>query len=151
MTIGYRGWHRWIGGIAGCLMLVAAGAVERTLHVEAPATAATGQPLGIEISASTDAGQGEQVGFLQAEFSVDGGATWTAISYLEKAGAKVVQPATITPGPAGSTVKIRVRAAFRDGLAGDVDYTGAALRWHAGWKDWQSPPARYASIAIIAR
>lgn len=128
-----------------------AGAVERTLRIEAPANAAAGQPIPVVFFASTDAGAGEQVGFLQAEMSVDQGRTWTAICYLDKVGPKVVQRASLTPGAAGSTLRIRVRAAFRDGLAGDVDYTGAALRWHGPWKNWESPPARHASISILPR
>jgi hypothetical protein len=133
------------------LALIPAAAVERTLRLEAPATVVAGQTAEVLISASTDAGQGEQVGFLQAEMSVDDGRTWTAICYLQKSGPSITQPASLTPGPAGTTVKVRVRAAFRDGLAGDVDYTGAALRWHASWNDWKTPPAKHASIAVVAR
>jgi hypothetical protein len=133
------------------LALQPAVAVERTLRLEAPATVVTGQTAEVVISASTDAGQGEQVGFLQAEMSVDDGRTWTAICYLQKSGSSITQPASLTPGPAGTTVKVRVRAAFRDGLAGDVDYTGAALRWHASWNEWKTPPAKHASIAVVAR
>ncbi len=61
------------------------------------------------------------------------------------------QSASLTPGPAGTTVKLRARAAFRDGLAGDVDCNGAALRWHVGWAEWREPPARHASIPVTAR
>ena len=130
------------------LGMARAQAVERTLSIQAPATAAAGQAFEVVLSAATDAGHGEQVGFLQADVSVNGGETWTALCYLQQAGPKVAQKATVTPGAAGSLVKLRVRAAFRDGLAGDVDYTGAALRWHAEWKDWQSPPARQAAVTI---
>ena len=139
--------------LAGALFMALgrAGAVERTLRIEAPASVAAGQELTVTISASTDAGQGEQVGFLQAESSIDGGQTWTAICYLQKCGVQVVQHASLKPGPVGTTVKLRVRAAFRDGLAGDVDFSGAAIRWDGNWKEWKSPPAKQASIAVTAR
>jgi hypothetical protein len=136
------------------LLLICLGrgeAVERTLQIEAPASVVAGQAITIVIRASTDAGQGEQVGFLQAEMSVDGGKSWTAICYLQKSGPSVTQPASLNAGPAGTTVLVRARAAFRDGLAGDVDYTGAALRWHASWNEWRTPPARHASIAVGVR
>ena len=128
-----------------------AGAVERTLRIESPATIPTGQPLAVTISASTDAGKGEQVGFLQAEVSTDDGKTWTAICYLQKSGPKIVHHANLTPGPAGTTVRLRVRAAFRDGLAGDVDFSGAAIVWNGSWKDWKAPPAKHARIVVSAR
>lgn len=135
----------WLGGVSR------GEAVERTLQIEAPATVREGQSLAVAIAASTDAGQGEQVGFLQVEASTDGGRSWTALCYLEKSGPRVTQTVTVMPGPAGTTVVLRARAAFRDGLAGDVDFTGAALRWHATWKAWSEPPARLASIAVTAR
>lgn len=138
----------WLGAL---LWLGPAGAVEREIRIEAPATVVAGQTLAVVISASTDAGQGEQVGFLQAEGSVDGGKTWTPLFYLDQAGPRVTRPASLAAGAAGTTVKLRVRAAFRDGLAGDVDYRGAALRWHGSWAEWREPPAKHASIAVTAR
>ena len=54
--------------LAGVLLLAGpgwAGVVERTLVIDAPASVAAGQDLAVTISASTNAGQGEQVGFLQ--------------------------------------------------------------------------------------
>lgn len=153
-TRSLTGWMRTKRGLLlGALLLAlgSAGAVERALLIEAPVSVVAGGELKVAISASTDAGQGEQVGFLQAEASLDGGKTWTAICYLQKSGEQVVQHISLKPGPAGTTVKLRVRAAFRDGLAGDVDYNGAALRWAGGWKAWQTPPAKHASIAVTAR
>jgi hypothetical protein len=145
----------WIkrGLLTGLLLLVAsrASAVERTLRIEAPSLAAAGREVAFTISASTDAGQGEQVGFLQAESSLDGGKTWMAVCYLQKSGAKVTQSATLKSGLAGTTIRLRVRAAFRDGLAGDVDVSGAAIRWDGSWKEWKSPPAKQASITVAAR
>lgn len=153
-TDNLTGW----AGMKRCLLigvmfiaLGRAGAVERSLRIEAPASVSAGQELVVTISASTDAGQGEQVGFLQAESSVDDGKTWTAICYLQKSGVQVVQRASLKPGAAGTTVKLRVRAAYRDGLAGDVDFNGAALMWKGSWNEWKSPPAKQASIAVTAR
>ena len=128
-----------------------AGAVERILKIEAPGSVKEGESIGLVISASTDAGQGEHVGFLQAEASVDGGKIWRAICYLDKGGAKVMQPVTLTPGAAGTAVLVRVRAAFRDGLAGNVDHTGAAIRWHGSWNDWTEPAAIHTRIAVTGR
>lgn len=133
------------------LTLGRVGAVERVLRIEAPASVAAGQELVVTISASTDAGQGEQVGFLQAEASVDGGKTWTAICYLQKSGAQAEQRASLKPGAAGTTVKLRVRAAYRDGLAGDVDFNGAAIMWKGSWNEWKSPPTKLASIAVTVK
>lgn len=128
-----------------------AGAVERILRIEAPASVTAGQELTVTISASTDAGQGEEVGFLQAESSLDGGKTWTAICYLQKSGAQVEQRASLKPGAGSTTVKLRVRAAYRDGLAGDVDFNGAAIMWKGSWNDWKTPPAKHVSVAVTPR
>jgi hypothetical protein len=133
------------------LALGRAGAIERTLEIVVPASVAAGQELNVTISASTNAGQGEQVGFLQAETSLDGGKTWAALCYLQKSGVQVVQHASLKPGPAGTTVQLRVRVAFREGLAGDVDYNGAAIIWKGSWENWQSPPAQHASVTVTAR
>lgn len=150
MINGRVGWRNSVWLIA-LLWLGPVGAVERELRIEAPASVVAGQSFTAVITARTDAGQGEQVGFLHAEWSVDGGKTWKPIFYLERAGPRVTQPASLTPGSAGSTVKLRVRAAFRDGLAGDVDYNGAALRWHESWAEWREPAARHASLVVTAR
>jgi hypothetical protein len=125
-----------------------AGAIERTLTIKAPTRISSGQAFTVTVSAGTDAGQGEQVGFLQVEASVDGGKTWSALFYLQKSGSKVTQQSTLTAGLSGSSVQVRARAAFRDGLAGDVDYRGGAIRWEESWKDWQEPPAKIARITV---
>jgi hypothetical protein len=145
-------WKRG-GLLVGAMLMTlgSAGAVERTLRIEAPASVRTDAELTVTISASTDAGKGEQVGFLQAEASLDGGKTWTAICYLQQTGPRVTQTASLKPGPVGTTVKLRARAAFRDGLAGDVDYSGAVIRWPGSWESWQTPPARHASVDVTAR
>lgn len=134
-----------------CAVLGSAGAVERSLKIEAPVSIGAGEDLHLVISAGTDAGKGEQVGFLQAEASVDGGKSWKALCYLQNSGAQVAQSASLKAGDAFTTVKVRARAAFRDGLAGDVDFTGAAILWEGSWKAWQTPPAQQLDIAVIAR
>lgn len=126
-------------------------AVERRLEIASPAAVAAGEEVQVTISARTDAGQGERVGFLQVEATTDGGKTWTAVCYLNNVGATVVQQARVRAGAAGGTVRLRARVAFRDGLAGDVDYRGAAIRWHESWGDWREPPAKYAAIAVKDR
>lgn len=131
--------------------LVTAGAVERSLKLEAPVAIRAGKDVIIKISASTDAGKGEQIGFLQAEASLDDGKTWTAICYLQKSGPQVVQDATVKTSAATTVVKLRARAAFRDGLAGDVDFSGAAIRWEGSWKEWQTPPAKWVSVKVVDR
>lgn len=141
---------KW-GALAGALFTtgVSAGAVERSLTVTAPTYVQADQMLAVMIEASTDA-VGEQVGFLQVEFSIDGGRTWKAICYLQNSGQQVVQPTQIKPGPLGSVIQVRARAAFRDGLAGDVDYRGAAIMWQGNWKEWETPPAKRVVIKVTA-
>ncbi len=140
------------GLLLGALLMAVGrvGAVERTLLIEAPATTVAGQPLLAAVHAFTDAGQGEQVGFLQAEFSVDDGKTWTAICYLQKSGPKIRHAVQLTPGGVGTSIRIRARAAFRDGLAGDVDFAGAAIVWNGSWGEWKTPPAQQALIKVTA-
>jgi hypothetical protein len=142
---------RCLLGVALLAAMGSAGAVERTLKIEAPVAIRAGRELMVKISASTDAGKGEQIGFLQAEYSLDEGKTWTAICYLQKCGPQIMQDASVKTGPGVTTVKLRARAAFRDGLAGDVDYSGAAIRWDGSWKEWQTPPAKLVVVKVVAR
>jgi hypothetical protein len=142
---------RWLFAGLVFAALGPVGAVERSLKIEAPVSVGAGEDLSVVISAGTDAGKGEQVGFLQAEVSLDGGKSWRALCYLQNSGAQVAQPASIKAGGAFTSVKVRARAAFRDGLAGDVDFTGAAILWEGSWKAWQTPPAQELDIAVIAR
>lgn len=135
---------------AGILLSCGGGtacAVERSLTIDAPSSVKVGQEVSLTIEASTDA-RGEQIGFLQVEFSIDGGKTWEAICYLQNSGPRVVQPAQLKPGSEGSVVEVRARAAFRDGLAGDVDYRGAAILWQGDWKVWETPPAKRVVIQV---
>lgn len=123
-------------------------AVERVVAIEAPARVAPGAPCVIVLVASTDAGAGERVGLFQADYSLDGGQTWTGLCYLDNVGPATRQERTLTAGAAGSTLRVRLRVAFRDGLAGDVDYRGAAIRWNAGWANWAEPPATSATVTV---
>ncbi len=143
---------RWLTVVTPFILLlglpVLAGAVERTLTIKTPARIPAGQAFTVTVSAATDAGKGEQIGFLQVEASLDGGKTWEALFYLQKSGPKVTQQARLMAGAGGSSVQVRARAAYRDGLAGDVDYRGGAIRWEESWKDWQEPPAKIARISV---
>lgn len=133
------------------VLLVSGHAGERILAIEAPESIRVGEACLVVLAASTTIGQGEQVGILQADYSTDGGRTWEGLCYLDKLGPETRQERHITAGAAGTEILVRVRVAFRDGLAGDVDYRGAAIRWHAGWARWQEPPARSVAIPVVAR
>jgi hypothetical protein len=84
----------------------------------------------------------------QADVSQDDGRTWAPARYLDGLGAATTQTLDLNAGAAGSTVRLRVRVAFRGGLAGDVDHRGAAIRWHETWDRWAEPPAKSAAIAV---
>ncbi|AOS44947.1 hypothetical protein Verru16b_02016 [Lacunisphaera limnophila] len=143
ITLGQGLWTAaWLG------LAVSAGAVERTLTIEAPAAVAPGADCPVVLAAGTDAGQGERIGMFQADFSVDGGRTWTGLVYLNNIEPATRQERVITAGPAGTSVQVRLRVAFRDGLAGDVDYTGAALRWNGSWGKWAEPPAKLVTVLV---
>jgi hypothetical protein len=130
---------------------VSAVAANRTVNILAPASTTAGSKIDITITASTDAGGGERIGFLHADYSTDGGATWKGISYATNEGVTATHSATFTVGAAGSKALVRVRVAFRGGKAGDVDLTGKPIAWETTWSKWQEPPAKSASIAIVAR
>jgi len=123
-------------------------AVERVVRIEAPATAAAADQITVTVHARTDAGDGEQIGFFHAEYSVDGGRTWTGYCYEEKAGRTATRAVTFTLGAAGSKALVRARIAFRGGLAGDVDFNGAAIKWKDTWESWGSPPAKSSTILV---
>lgn len=126
-------------------------AVERTVELHGPATVAAESALTVTISARSDAGQGERIGFFQAEASSDGGQTWQPVCYLDNLAAETRQTVSLTAGAAGTVLKVRVRVAFRDGLAGDVDFRGAAIRWTETWGQWREPPAKSLAIAVVAK
>jgi hypothetical protein len=124
-------------------------AVNRSVTIDAPAQAVAGAKVSITVSASTAAKDGEQIGFFHAEYSVDGGRTWTGFSYDEKLGTTAARTAGFTVGAKGAQAKIRVLVAFRGGQAGDVDFNGAPIRWEDSWARWESPPARLATIDVV--
>lgn len=126
-------------------------AVTRDITISAPATVIAGSKVTITVGASTDAGSGEKIGFFHADYSTDGGLTWTAISYAANAGSKTNRTATFTVKGADSKAMIRVRVAYRGGKAGDVDYTGKPIVWEGSWGKWQDPPAKIASITVVAK
>ncbi len=130
---------------------VSAYAANRTIAIMAPSSAVAGSRVAVTITASTDAGGGERIGFFHADYSTDGGATWTGISYATNEGTAASHSATFTAGAGGSKALIRVRVAFRGGRAGDVDYTGKTIAWESSWGKWQEPPAKFTSIAIETR
>ena len=59
------------------LALPMGAAVNRTISIESPAQATAGSTVSVAVHARTDARDGEQVGFLHAEYSIDEGKTWT--------------------------------------------------------------------------
>jgi len=130
---------------------VSVSAANRAINFAAPATAPAGSKVAITITASTDAGAGEKIGFFHAEYSVDGGIAWAPISYAQNEEAPAKHGIICTAGTAGSTIKVRARIAFRGGKAGDVDFTGKPIAWETSWAKWQAPPTKTASIAILAK
>ncbi len=129
------------------LAVSSAYAANRTVAITAPATAAPGAALQVIVSAATDAGDAEQIGFFHAEYSNDGGVTWNP-HYLVTAGPKSTQKLEFKAGPAGSKSLVRVRIAFRGGKAGDVDYTGKPIDWDKTWNKWATPPAKSVVIEV---
>ena len=137
------------------ITLVASGlpayAVNRDITITVPAQATAGSKVNVVIAARTDAGGGEQIGFFHADYSVDGGVTWTAIRYSTKSGQKASVSTIFTAPEANAKAIIRVRIAFRGGKSGDVDYVGKAIDWNGTWNAWQEPPAKFATVAIVAK
>ena len=154
MTVSAQGWGRRLArsGSALCfaavLLAVPASAVDRVLELVAPATAAPHSRVEVALRASTNAGAKEQIGFLQVETSVDGGKTWKGVCYDQSVGPVATRQIGLDAGNAGTKVVVRARVAFRGGVAGDVDYAGAAIKWQDTWDKWGVPPARVVTIEI---
>ena len=85
------------------------------------------------------------------EYSQDSGGTWTGLCYEQDIGSVATRQFSITTGMAGSKTLVRGRVAFRGGVAGDVDYNGAAIKWQDSWQKWRQPPARWAETVVMAR
>lgn len=135
--------------VAASLFAVPAQAVERVLKVQAPVKAPAHQPVKVVVRASTDAGAGEQIGFLHVEYSNDGGKTWAGLCFEQNQGAATSRTLSVTAGDAGTATLVRARVAYRGGAAGDVDYTGAAIKWQDTWNNWAEPPARVVKVEVV--
>lgn len=119
----------------------------REAAVELPASVSPGAPFEVGLLARTTAGGGERVGFLHAEITADGGRTWTPLAMEQDLPAEVRRAVRFVAPDAG-TLRVRLRVAFRGGLAGDVDQNGAALRWTTDWVAWRSPPTVVAETMV---
>jgi len=131
------------------LLAVPAFALERSLAIAAPAAVAAGTDVHVEITASTAAKDGEQIGFFQAEYSLDG-KTWVPV-YAENLGKSATRAVNFRAEAGGALAFVRVRVAFRGGAAGDVDFAGKAIEWNSTWGKWATPPARQVAIKVTPR
>ena len=139
--------------LAVFFMLVGAGsavAASRTFTLTGPSTVKPGAAVQVIVTASTDATDGEQIGFFHSEYSMDGGKTWAAV-YEEKVGSERNQQIDLKAGAEGAKIIVRSHIAFRGGKAGDVDYTGAPIAWGGSWDKWQAPPAKHLTIRVTAK
>lgn len=125
-------------------------AVTRTFTFTAPSTVKPGSPAQILVVASTDAADGEQIGFFHSEYSTDGGKTWVPV-YAENVGPAASRTLELKAGAEGTKIIVRSHIAFRGGKAGDVDYTGAPIEWQGSWDKWQAPPAKHLTIRVTAK
>ena len=141
---------RWVAAFSLAAAALPAFAVNREVRVTAPTAAVTGTTINITTYASTDATDGEQIGFFHAEYSTNNGASWTGICFDENTGASTEHSATFKAGPVGSTVIVRLRIAFRGGKAGDVDFNGKEIDWEGSWVKWGQPPAKYSRTPVTA-
>ena len=130
------------------LAAVPAFAANREVTITAPAEVKPGTGFQAVVTASTDAGGGEQIGFLHIEYSVDGGKTWTSHCYEEKVGNSATRTVDLLAGIRGAKIIVRTRVAFRGGKAGDVDYLGGPIQWNETWEKWLSPSARVRIIYV---
>jgi hypothetical protein len=132
-----------LGGTGSAL-----AAVNRVFTLTLPAEVRAGAKVDVAVRMSTDAGEGEAIAFMQAEYSTDGGRTWTSSWAEQDLGPTADRGFSFTAGAAGTACKVRVRVAYRGGVAGAVDCAGAAIRWFDTWKNWQEPPAKSATISV---
>jgi hypothetical protein len=139
--------------LAAALILVGAGsamAATRTHTLTGPSTVKPGDTVQVLVAASTDAADGEQIGFFHSEYSTDGGKTWVPV-YAEKVGRAATRPIHFKAGAEGTKILVRSHIAFRGGKAGDVDHTGAPIAWSGSWDKWEAPPAKYHTISVTAK
>ena len=123
---------------------------KRVLTLTGPTAVRPGGDIQVMVTASTDATDGEEIAFHQAEYSRDGGKTWTPV-YAEKVGRSASRPIDFKAGADGTQALVRARIAFRGGKAGDVDFSGAPIVWSGSWDGWASPPAKVISITVTSR
>ena len=143
--------HTYRLAIIGFLLLVSASgqtAVQRSFQLVVPDGVRAGTEIEVRVKVVTEAGAGEQIGFLHVEASRDGGKQWIPVAYEQNLGAAFERSWRVAAGPAGAWTLFRARAAFRGGVAGDVDYRGAAIRWHDTWAGWQEPPAVHGATEV---
>lgn len=126
-------------------------AANRVIKISAPVSAEPDTEITVPLAVTTDAGGGEQIGFIHADYSIDGGTTWTGFCYAQNVGPTAKQAATFKTGPVGSKAVIRVRVAFRGGRAGDVDFNGKAIDWSGTWELWRGPPTKYVIIPVVGK
>ena len=137
--------------LLACVFILAAipaMAANRIVTIVAPAEVRSGDKLEVLISASTDVPDGERIGFLHSEFSLDGGKTWNSFTFEEKLGRSASRTLGLTAGAAGTKVIVRARVAFRGGASGDVDFKGSPILWGTTWEKWLTPPARNQIIYV---
>ncbi len=141
-----------LGRVLGVCALLAAlpagAAVNRVFQLTAPATVAPGAKVDVRVWMHTDAGEGETIAFLQAEYSTDSGKTWTSSWAEQDLGTTADRGFSFPAGAAGTQCLVRARVAYRGGVAGAVDCEGAAIRWFDTWKNWQEPPAKSAAVDV---
>jgi hypothetical protein len=130
------------------LSAIPALAATRVVTITAPVEVRSGEKISVLIAASTDLPDGERIGFLHSEYSVDGGKTWTSFMFEEKLGRTATRTLGLEAGAAGTKVIVRARVAFRGGAAGDVDFKGGAIQWGTTWEKWLTPPARSQIIYV---
>lgn len=144
-----RGVFRPLLGLLVLLLAAApALAVNRVFQLTAPSAVAPGAKVDVRVWMTTDAGGGEAIAFMQAEYSTDAGKTWTSAWAEQDLGTTADRGFSFTAGAAGTQCRVRARVAFRGGVAGAVDCTGAAIRWFDTWKDWHEPPAKSAAVNV---
>src|SRR3954469_24866422 len=83
-----------------------AHAVNRLVSIIAPPEAPPDSTITATVQASTDANDGEQIGFLHAEYSNDDGKTWTQFCYAEKSGVEFSRQVTFPVGAKGTKTVI---------------------------------------------
>jgi hypothetical protein len=141
--------RRWIAFfLLASVCAASLSAATRSIVAGTPRRAAPGAKLSIPVVASSEVGGGEKIGFFHGEVSLDGGKTWDGFCFEANLPASVTRQAHVQAGSAGTTIMIRVRVAFRGGAAGDVDYTGSAIKWADSWEKWGEPPAKYFRIPV---